>query len=423
MCDTIVVVTPHGVGFAKNSDRAANEAQILDWRPAREHPPRSVVRCTWITIPQVRRTHAVLLSRPYWQWGAEMAANEHGVVIGNEAVFTRAAVPASGLTGMDLLRLAVERADTAARAVAVILELAAQHGQGGDCDHEQAGFNYFSSFLIADRRRAFVLETAGREHAVEEVTGARTISNGLSIPGFAETRRDRIKTWAAQSHGRRQLTQQRAESARGIGDLLQLLRLHGPGAAGDAAAPVAYRALNGAMSGPCMHGGGLAAAAQTVASWASWLGPDGDRHFVTGTAAPCTGLFKPVAVTAPVSAALLGRVPSDRADDSSLFWRHERLHRTVMRAETALRPLFVPERDAVEARWLQAPPDPDTAFAQGNALLARWTQQVREHLPQLADRRTQRPFYLERYWRARDEWAGLAPGVQRSLRRPRPSEP
>lgn len=423
MCDTVVVVTPHGVGFAKNSDRAANEAQVLDWQPAREHPPRGVVRCTWLTIPQVRRTHAVLLSRPFWQWGAEMAANEHGVTIGNEAVFTRAAVPSRGLTGMDLLRLAVERADTAERAVAVIIDLIAQHGQGGGCDHEQAGFAYFSSFLIADRRRAFVLETAGREHAIEEVVGARAISNGLSIPGFYESRRDRIKTWAAQAHGRRSLTQARAQAVRGVAELLPLLRAHGKEAPSAAASRVAYSWLTGAMGGPCMHAGGLAAAAQTVASWAAWLSPGGDSHWVTGTAAPCTGLFKPVAVTARLPAELLGAEPTDRADPSSLFWRHERLHRAVLTAPAELLPLLLPERDAVEAQWLRQPPTPAAAFAQASDLLARWSARVQSGLQQLAGRPARRPWYVSRYWRTRNQWAGLEPGVMRALRRPRPSEP
>ena len=48
-------------------------------------------------------------------WGSEMGANEKGVVIGNEAVWTRMPLRKDdGLTGMDLLRLAFTHAPSEA---------------------------------------------------------------------------------------------------------------------------------------------------------------------------------------------------------------------------------------------------------------------------------------------------------------------
>ena len=52
-------------------------------------------------------THGVVLSKPAWMWGAEMGANEHGVCIGNEAVWTKvnsANDAEEKLLGMDLVR-------------------------------------------------------------------------------------------------------------------------------------------------------------------------------------------------------------------------------------------------------------------------------------------------------------------------------
>jgi secernin len=60
MCDTLVQLADGRVRFAKNSDRDANEAQVLEWHLAREHLEGSRVRCTHAEIPQAPRTAAVL---------------------------------------------------------------------------------------------------------------------------------------------------------------------------------------------------------------------------------------------------------------------------------------------------------------------------------------------------------------------------
>jgi secernin len=393
MCDTLVTVHADRVLFAKNSDRDPNEAQLLDWQPRREHPPGSQLRCTWITIPQARTTHAVLLSRPFWMWGAEIGANEHGVVIGNEAVFTRQPYAASGLTGMDLLRLGLERGATAAQAVEVMTGMLSSHGQGGGCGHENRNFTYHNSFIIADTRGAFVLETAGQLWQAERITGAWSISNGLTLPGMVG-QGDWVKTRVSACRTRRARTLVAAERATDVGDLMCALRDHGDGSEPH------YHWLNGAMAAPCMHAGGLVAASQTTASWVAELRPGMVQHWVTGTAAPCAGLFKPVRVEDPLD---LGAPPTDQADSGSLWWRHERLHRQVMRDPARLRPLFAAERDAVEARWRARPPEPSIAFAKGDRLLAEWTSRVEA----VAGPDT-RPRAVRRYWRVRDQQAASA---------------
>ncbi|XP_069809357.1 secernin-2 [Dendropsophus ebraccatus] len=186
-CDCFVSLPPASLSevvvFAKNSDRPSMEVQEVVYYGAATHPPGSKVMCTYVEVEQAPKTLAVLLSRPAWLWGAEMGANELGVCIGNEAVWTKEPVEErDALLGMDLVRLALERAHSAKDAVGVITDLLGQYGQGGSCKEEPQPFMYHNTFLLCDRLEAYVLETAGPYWAAERITeGARNISNQLSI--------------------------------------------------------------------------------------------------------------------------------------------------------------------------------------------------------------------------------------------------
>lgn len=404
MCDTMAVVGDDGVLFAKNSDREPNEAQYLDWHPRHAYDPGTRLKCTWIEIPQARETYAVLLSRPFWMWGAEMGTNEFGVTIGNEAVFTRQPYAKTGLTGMDLLRLALERSTSADEAVQTIVRLLEEFGQGGGCKLADPGFTYHNSYIVADPRTAIVLETAGRHYATEEIHGGRSISNGLTIPDFARQYSDPIKTYVAACRLRRGRTQPRVEQATGPTDLVTILRDHG-----GAHATPHYSWLNGGLGAPCVHAGGLVASSQTTASWVADLRHGTVRHWATATSAPCTSLFKPVAVELPLE---LSANPTDRADDESLWWRHERLHRTVMCDPARLLPRYAHQRDEIERAWLADPPNSAEAFAEADRLLARWSEEVLAHAGP-----DTRPGFVRRYWKRRNREAGVRFEVTESTQR------
>ncbi len=183
-CDSLVALgnaTASGsVLFAKNSDRPARECQPLALIPAADHRSGDRVRCQYIEIPQVERTLRVLGSRPFWLWGLEHGVNEAGVAIGNHTVFTRDKPEGRKLIGMDLVRLALERAATATAAVGVICDLVERHGQGGSGYHD-SDFPYHSSFLVADRKQAYLIETSDRRWAMREIASVGSATNHVTI--------------------------------------------------------------------------------------------------------------------------------------------------------------------------------------------------------------------------------------------------
>jgi len=167
--------------FAKNSDRPLGESQPISFYHGGIHAPGEVVKCTHLTIPQVAKTYTVLGSRPYWIWGFEMGVNECGLIIGNEAEGSRCeAENEEGLLGMDLLRLALERADTARKGIDVITDLLERYGQNANASL-LFDRRYENSFLLVDREEIWLLETAGRQWAAKKIDDWTAISNCYSI--------------------------------------------------------------------------------------------------------------------------------------------------------------------------------------------------------------------------------------------------
>lgn len=187
MCDCLVALpasTVDGVTlFAKNSDRPPTERQVLERLPRRRE---RVTRTTYLEIDgRDGETFAVVGTRPAWMWGLEMGVNEASVAAGNATIYTTLdprGVP-DALTGMDLVRLALERGGTAAAAVEVLGGLLGRYGQGGS-GHESGDRPYWSSFLLADPGAAFVVETSGNEWQAQVVASTWATSNRTTIPAF-----------------------------------------------------------------------------------------------------------------------------------------------------------------------------------------------------------------------------------------------
>ena len=212
-CDTLVVLGSHTRDghtiFAKNSDRPPTECQPLFTAPRTTHPPGATLRTQYLEIPQAAETLAVLGSRPWWLWGFEHGVNECRVAIGNEALHTREEPAETGLLGMDLIRLGLERGRTAAEAKRVITDHLERHGQGGSAAHGGSR-RYHNSFIVADPAEAWVLETSGRHWVARRVRGHAAISNLRDdrrrlgrVLGRASRPTRRARGWWTPAPGRR----------------------------------------------------------------------------------------------------------------------------------------------------------------------------------------------------------------------------
>lgn len=345
MCDTMGLILEGKALFAKNSDRSPNEPQVTEFHPARDWDVKTI-QTTYVSVEQAAHTYACLLSRPSWMWGAEMGVNEFGVCIGNEAVFTKGKYSKSGLTGMDMLRLALERSRNAEAARDVIIGLLERYGQGGNCGYDHA-FYYDNGFLIMDRSSLFVLETAGKKWAYKAYQRA-SISNRLSLGAdadaysegkpyhFTKKHTEPLFTFFSGSKDRWGQTCALIDQADSVPSLFAALRQHEPG--------VVHPLCQGSVRSTCMHAGGLVGDHST-ASMVVEL-DEGIKVWMTGSSTPCISLFKPLRFGDYVEPLVH---PGEARSDA--YWQErEHFHRGVI--GKVLPAEFYAARDQLEASWL-----------------------------------------------------------------------
>jgi secernin len=396
-CDTVVALgntTANGqTVFAKNSDRPANECQPLVLRKRQQHQPGVVTRTQFLALPEVDVTYRHIGSRPYWCWGYEHGFNEHQVVIGNEAVHSK--LPEASepkLVGMEILRLGLERGRSADEAVRVMTSLISQYGQGVFAN--EAGVRtYDNSYIVADPHTAIVIETAGHEWVVRQVSGTLGISNVYSVETeWAEhsPNAERVaveRGWWPANNGRFNFAEAYTAASRSEGSgamrrarscallsqrrggisartMMAVLGDHGDGLTPDEPFISAIRASTGICRHPDHTGAGGCTAASLVAD----LCADGSRLPVYWCSlyTPCLGLFLPIFSEGELPA-LLTRGGATPSDDSP-WWLFYRLNRAVMSAPNDLAPL-------VRQRW-QA--QQDELFATAYELAAHGRQLIDE---------------------------------------------
>ncbi len=110
------------------------------------------------------------------------------------------------------------------------------------------------------------------DEAVEVATGARSISNGLTIEGFAEEYSGQVRTKMSASRIRQTRTQAMTGAAVGPAGMAAILRDHG------AEAWPEYRRLNGTLSMACEHGGSDIASLLTTAAGSPGCGRAGSQN-------------------------------------------------------------------------------------------------------------------------------------------------
>lgn len=291
---------------------------------------------------------------------------------------------------MDLIRLALERSKTVLEALNILSSLLDKHGQGGPSKRgKELGRFYQNSFIIADSKEAWVLETADKFWIAEKVKNVRSISNTLTIgkeydlihpnliqhaikKGYCKSKKDfhfskcfipkfriyhvlketqqRSHQFAGGSNRFKCTTSLLLKSKGGITPktIMSVLRDHNISSDQE----VNWTASKASAGSVCHHATGITVPDQTTGSHVAHLKTNIQVHWITGTSAPCTGIFKPIFLPKP---GIVSRTePGDENYNSkNLWWHHERLHRLVLKDYRVRLKAYEGDRDKLEMGFIK----------------------------------------------------------------------
>lgn len=385
MCDTFYKKSSTRTIFGKNSDRSANEPNLCLYYPSQDYDEER--QCTYINVGQVSPIHSILLVQPSWMWGGEMGINDQGVVIGNEAVFTKSKdKKQEKLLGMDLLRLALEMASTAQEAAEIVIKYLTEYGQGGNAGFDKK-FYYDNSYLIADGNKAFILETAGTDWVLKEIEEHGNISNALTIKkdydigsqndvDFASKHTEPIFTFFSKAKNRRGCI---AESISGedvdVLKAMKILSMHHPD-------DEKNLYTKGSVRSVCMHQSLLGD--HTTGSMIVDYHEPFPTIWLTGSSSPCLSLYKPCYLEIVVPP-----VFTDPNESLAYWLEHEYFNRAVF-SEIINRDEYLEKRNALqkqfveeEEKLLKTNPTPDQladfmkwCFEKEHKLLAEYKKEI-----------------------------------------------
>jgi len=302
-----------------------------------------------------------------------MGINECGVVMGNVAVSSKEPIASKGegIPGMDLMRLALERGGNAYDAMHVITNVIKKYSQS----------LYHNSFIIADPKEAWVLETAGEFWVAKKVKDVYSISNTYTIETeWDECHPDLIKHaiekgWCesessfsfaktygnfnvkymrtAQLRWKRSLSLlKRAKGSIDVKYIMKIMRDHGK----ETLIEPRWAEDETLLNTICVHGVGETAASMIV-ELHNHNSPLLKSVCWALLSSPCVSVYFPLFIGIGIPEELSRG--TNKYDEKSMWWLFEKLQRLVDKNYKALAPLvrgvwdYIEETEMNEVRLLR----------------------------------------------------------------------